>query len=54
MIQALCVEGDPEGFRRAMEEADFLEPGAPIAHRAGRGAHVAVLRIRSASAGRGP
>jgi predicted unusual protein kinase regulating ubiquinone biosynthesis (AarF/ABC1/UbiB family) len=31
MIEALCVEDDPEGFRRAMEEADFLEPGAPIA-----------------------
>jgi predicted unusual protein kinase regulating ubiquinone biosynthesis (AarF/ABC1/UbiB family) len=30
MIQALCVHDDPEGFRRAMEEADFLEPGAPI------------------------
>jgi hypothetical protein len=31
MIEALCVEDDPEGFRRAMEEADFLDPGAPIA-----------------------
>ena len=31
MIEALCVAGDPEGFRRAMEEADFLDPGAPIA-----------------------
>jgi predicted unusual protein kinase regulating ubiquinone biosynthesis (AarF/ABC1/UbiB family) len=30
MIEALCVQEDPEGFRRAMEEADFLEPGAPI------------------------
>jgi hypothetical protein len=31
MIQALCVRDDPEGFRRAMEQAGFLEPGAPIA-----------------------
>ncbi len=31
MIEALCLHDDPEGFRRAMEEADFLEPGAPIA-----------------------
>jgi predicted unusual protein kinase regulating ubiquinone biosynthesis (AarF/ABC1/UbiB family) len=31
MIETLCLEDDPEGFRRAMEEADFLEPGAPIA-----------------------
>ncbi len=30
MIEALCMHDDPEGFRRAMEEADFLEPGAPI------------------------
>jgi predicted unusual protein kinase regulating ubiquinone biosynthesis (AarF/ABC1/UbiB family) len=30
MIEALCLHDDPEGFRRAMEEADFLEPGAPI------------------------
>ena len=31
MIEALCVRDDPEGFRRAMEQAGFLEPGAPIA-----------------------
>jgi predicted unusual protein kinase regulating ubiquinone biosynthesis (AarF/ABC1/UbiB family) len=31
MIEALCVRGDQEGFRRAMEQAGFLEPGAPIA-----------------------
>jgi predicted unusual protein kinase regulating ubiquinone biosynthesis (AarF/ABC1/UbiB family) len=31
MIEALCLDEDPEGFRRAMEEADFLEPGAPVA-----------------------
>jgi predicted unusual protein kinase regulating ubiquinone biosynthesis (AarF/ABC1/UbiB family) len=30
MIESLCLRDDPEGFRRAMEEADFLEPGAPI------------------------
>ena len=30
MIQALCIEGDQEKFRRAMEEAGFLTPGAPI------------------------
>ena len=30
MIESLCLREDPEGFRRAMEEADFLEPGAPI------------------------
>jgi predicted unusual protein kinase regulating ubiquinone biosynthesis (AarF/ABC1/UbiB family) len=30
MIESLCIREDPEGFRRAMEEADFLEPGAPI------------------------
>jgi predicted unusual protein kinase regulating ubiquinone biosynthesis (AarF/ABC1/UbiB family) len=30
MIEALCVRGDADGFRRAMEQAGFLEPGAPI------------------------
>ena len=30
MIEALCVRDDPDGFRRAMEEADFLEKNAPI------------------------
>ena len=30
MIEALCVHDDSEGFRRAMEEADFLQPGAPV------------------------
>jgi predicted unusual protein kinase regulating ubiquinone biosynthesis (AarF/ABC1/UbiB family) len=30
MIETLCINEDPEGFRRAMEEADFLEPGAPV------------------------
>ncbi len=31
MVETLCLGDDPEGFRRAMEEADFLTPGAPIA-----------------------
>jgi len=31
MIKTLCVEEDPEGFRRAMEDAGFLAAGAPIA-----------------------
>jgi predicted unusual protein kinase regulating ubiquinone biosynthesis (AarF/ABC1/UbiB family) len=30
MIRALCVENDPEGFRRAMEGAGFLQRDAPI------------------------
>jgi predicted unusual protein kinase regulating ubiquinone biosynthesis (AarF/ABC1/UbiB family) len=30
MIEALCLRDDREGFRRAMEEAGFLQPGAPI------------------------
>jgi predicted unusual protein kinase regulating ubiquinone biosynthesis (AarF/ABC1/UbiB family) len=30
MIRSLCVDNDPEGFRRAMEGAGFLDPGAPI------------------------
>jgi predicted unusual protein kinase regulating ubiquinone biosynthesis (AarF/ABC1/UbiB family) len=30
MIRSLCVDDDPEGFRRAMEDAGFLDPGAPI------------------------
>ena len=30
MIETLVLRYDPEAFRRAMEEADFLEPGAPI------------------------
>jgi len=30
MIRALCVNDDPDGFRKAMEDAGFLEPGAPI------------------------
>ena len=30
MVRYLCVDEDPEAFRRAMEDADFLTPGAPI------------------------
>jgi predicted unusual protein kinase regulating ubiquinone biosynthesis (AarF/ABC1/UbiB family) len=30
MVRDLCVEGNPEAFRRAMEEAGFLMPGAPL------------------------
>jgi predicted unusual protein kinase regulating ubiquinone biosynthesis (AarF/ABC1/UbiB family) len=30
MIKTLCIGGDPEAFRRAMEDAGFLQPGAPI------------------------
>jgi predicted unusual protein kinase regulating ubiquinone biosynthesis (AarF/ABC1/UbiB family) len=30
MVRHLCVERDPEGFRRAMEQAGFLTPGAPL------------------------
>jgi predicted unusual protein kinase regulating ubiquinone biosynthesis (AarF/ABC1/UbiB family) len=30
MVRYLCVDEDPEAFRRAMEQADFLTPGAPL------------------------
>ncbi len=30
MVRNLCVENDPEAFRRAMEEAGFLVPDAPL------------------------
>ena len=30
MVKHLCVDNDPEGFRRAMEDAGFLAPGAPV------------------------
>jgi predicted unusual protein kinase regulating ubiquinone biosynthesis (AarF/ABC1/UbiB family) len=30
MIRTLCLENDPEGFRRAMEDAGFLQRDAPI------------------------
>ena len=30
MARDLCVKQDPEAFRRSMEEAGFLRPGAPL------------------------
>jgi predicted unusual protein kinase regulating ubiquinone biosynthesis (AarF/ABC1/UbiB family) len=30
MVKHLCVDNDPEGFRRAMEDAGFLVPDAPL------------------------
>jgi hypothetical protein len=30
MTRCLCVDNDPEAFRRATEEAGFLLPGAPV------------------------
>ena len=30
MVKHLCVDDDPEGFRRAMEDAGFLMAGAPL------------------------
>jgi predicted unusual protein kinase regulating ubiquinone biosynthesis (AarF/ABC1/UbiB family) len=30
MVKDLCVDNDPEAFRRSMEEAGFLAPGAPL------------------------
>jgi predicted unusual protein kinase regulating ubiquinone biosynthesis (AarF/ABC1/UbiB family) len=30
MVKHLCVDNDPEGFRRGMEDAGFLMPGAPL------------------------
>jgi hypothetical protein len=30
MARHLCVENDPEAFRRSMEDAGFLQPGAPL------------------------
>jgi hypothetical protein len=31
MVKHLCVDNDPEGFRRAMEDAGFLMRGTPLA-----------------------
>jgi predicted unusual protein kinase regulating ubiquinone biosynthesis (AarF/ABC1/UbiB family) len=31
MVKHLCVDDDPEGFRRAMVQAGFLIPDAPVA-----------------------
>jgi predicted unusual protein kinase regulating ubiquinone biosynthesis (AarF/ABC1/UbiB family) len=30
MVRHLCVDHDPEAFRRGMEQAGFLVPGAPL------------------------
>lgn len=30
MARDLCVENDPEAFRRSLEDAGFLQPGAPL------------------------
>jgi predicted unusual protein kinase regulating ubiquinone biosynthesis (AarF/ABC1/UbiB family) len=30
MVQTLCIDGDSDGFRRAMEDAGFLQRGAPL------------------------
>jgi predicted unusual protein kinase regulating ubiquinone biosynthesis (AarF/ABC1/UbiB family) len=30
MVRYLCVDNDPEAFRKAMEDADFLTAGAPV------------------------
>ncbi len=30
MVKHLCIDNDPEAFRRAMEDAGFLVPGAPL------------------------
>jgi predicted unusual protein kinase regulating ubiquinone biosynthesis (AarF/ABC1/UbiB family) len=34
MARAICVEHDPEGFRRSLENAGFLRPGAPLSTQA--------------------
>ena len=44
MVKHLCVDNDPEGFRRAMEEAGFLMPRRAVAHGHDRRAHGGVLR----------
>ena len=43
MIEALCLRDDPEGFRRAMEEAGFLQAGRADRHRGGRSAHMSLF-----------
>jgi predicted unusual protein kinase regulating ubiquinone biosynthesis (AarF/ABC1/UbiB family) len=30
MVRSLCLDNDPEGFRRGMEDAGFLRPDAPL------------------------
>ena len=34
MARNVCVEHDPEAFRRSLEDAGFLRPGAPLSTRA--------------------
>jgi predicted unusual protein kinase regulating ubiquinone biosynthesis (AarF/ABC1/UbiB family) len=34
MARAICVEHDPEAFRRSLESAGFLRPGAPLSTQA--------------------
>jgi hypothetical protein len=34
MARTVCVEHDPEAFRRALENAGFLRPGAPLSAQA--------------------
>ena len=46
MARYLCVEHDPEAFRRNLEKAGFLRTGAPLEHGADRRAHGRVLRHR--------
>jgi hypothetical protein len=34
MARTICVEHDPEAFRRSLESAGFLRPGAPLSTQA--------------------
>ena len=34
MARNICVEHDPEAFRRSLENAGFLRPGAPLSTQA--------------------
>ena len=34
MARTICVEHDPEAFRRSLENAGFLRPGAPLSTQA--------------------
>ncbi len=42
MARTLCVQHDPEAFRRSLEQAGFLRPGAPLSTEAIVG-HLAVF-----------
>jgi hypothetical protein len=42
MARTICVEDDPEAFRRSLENAGFLRPGAPLSTQAITG-HLAVF-----------